>query len=158
MGRLSGSLRCHYGNDNENVTKTIAFRLGKQQLSTCITLFCTCLCRHSTTTTWMAQFHVISKTRTYDDEILFLFLNLNIFLDNSTPGKFAYIRQSERVEIIALNFLSEVFAAFAVVVRTLRAEDGDGSENVAEKVNSRSFNLHRDYSKSLTLSNVGEPS
>ena len=41
---------------------------------------------------------------------------------------------------------------------TLRSEDGDGSKNVAEKVNSRSFNLHRDYSKSLTLSNVGEPS
>ena len=41
---------------------------------------------------------------------------------------------------------------------TLRSEDGDGSENVAEKVNSRSFNLYRDYSKSLTLSNVGEPS
>ena len=41
---------------------------------------------------------------------------------------------------------------------TLRSEDGDGGENVAEKVNSRSFNLHRDYSKSLTLSNVGEPS
>ena len=44
---------------------------------------------------------------------------------------------------------------------TLRSEDGDGRENVAEKVNSRSFNLHYDYSKyskSLTLSNVGEPS
>ena len=41
---------------------------------------------------------------------------------------------------------------------TLRSEDGDGSENVAEKVNSRSFNLHRDYSKSLTLSDVSEPS
>ena len=41
---------------------------------------------------------------------------------------------------------------------TLRSEDGDGSENVAEKVNSRSFNLHRDYSRSLTLLNVGEPS
>ena len=44
--------------------------------------------------------------------------------------------------------------------RDLRSEDGDGRENVAEKVNSRSFNLHRDYSKyskSLTLSNVGEP-
>ena len=39
---------------------------------------------------------------------------------------------------------------------TLRSEAGDGRENVAEKVNSRSFNLHRDYSKSLTLSNVGE--
>ena len=33
---------------------------------------------------------------------------------------------------------------------SLRSEDGDGSENVAEKVNSRSLNLHRDYSKSLT--------
>ena len=43
-------------------------------------------------------------------------------------------------------------------VGTLRSEDGDGRENVAEKVNSRSFNLHRDYSESLTLSNVGEPS
>ena len=41
---------------------------------------------------------------------------------------------------------------------TLRSEDGYGTENVAEKVNSRSFNLQRDYSKSLTLSNVGEPS
>ena len=41
---------------------------------------------------------------------------------------------------------------------TLRSENGEGSENVAEKVNSRSFNLHRDYSKSLALSNVGEPS
>ena len=43
-------------------------------------------------------------------------------------------------------------------VGTLRSEGGDGSEDVAEKVNSRSFNLHRDYSKSLTSSNVGEPS
>ena len=44
-------------------------------------------------------------------------------------------------------------------VVTLRSEDGDSRENVAEKVNSRSFSLHRDYSKSLTvtLSNVGEP-
>ena len=41
---------------------------------------------------------------------------------------------------------------------TVRSEDGDGSENVAEKVKFRSFNHHRDYSKSLTLSNVGEPS
>ena len=49
------------------------------------------------------------------------------------------------------NFLSDVFAAFAVVVGTLRSKDGDGSENVAEKVNSRSFNLHRDNSKSVTL-------
>ena len=44
------------------------------------------------------------------------------------------------------------------MVGTLKCEDGDGRENVTEKVNSPSFNLHRDYSKSLTLSNVGEPS
>ena len=34
----------------------------------------------------------------------------------------------------------------------------DGSENVASKLNLRSFGLHGDYSNSLTLSNVGEPS
>ena len=32
---------------------------------------------------------------------------------------------------------------------TLKSEDGDGRENVTEKVNSRSFSLHRGYSKSL---------
>ena len=46
---------------------------------------------------------------------------------------------------------------FVKLTRTLRSEDGDGREKVAEKVNSRPFNLRRDYSKSLTLSNVGEP-
>ena len=57
--------------------------------------------------------------------------------------------------------LFAILDAVAVVVSikgTLRSEDSDGSENVAGKVNSRSFNLYRDYSKSLTLSNVGEPS
>ena len=34
----------------------------------------------------------------------------------------------------------------------------DGSENVASKMNLRSFGPHRDYSNSLTLSNVGKPS
>ena len=32
--------------------KSSRFRLAKQQLCTCITLFCTILCRHCTTTTW----------------------------------------------------------------------------------------------------------
>ena len=46
-----------------------------------------------------------------------------------------------------------------MLVATLRSEGGDGGVNVAEKVNqARSFNLHRDYFKSLTLSNLGEPS
>ena len=44
-----------------------------------------------------------------------------------------------------------VLAAVGRTLGTLKSEDGDGRENVTEKVNSRSFNLHRDYSKSLTL-------
>ena len=55
-------------------------------------------------------------------------------------------------------FLSSLCTGFHEAIGTLRSEDGDGGQNVAEKVNSRSFNLHSDYSKSLTLSNVGEPS
>ena len=42
--------------------------------------------------------------------------------------------------------------------RDLKIRGRRWQENVAEKVNSRSFNLHRDYSKSLDLSNEGEPS
>ena len=52
------------------------------------------------------------------DEFPFLFLNLDIFRKTSTPGKFAYFRQSEHVGIIALkfqrtriHFLCDVFAA-----------------------------------------------
>ena len=62
------------------------------------------------------------------------------------------------------RFATTIFSAtqrcniVATLIGTLRSEDGDGRENVAEKVNSCSFNLRRDYSKSLTLSNVGEPS
>ena len=48
--------------------------------------------------------------------------------------------------------------SLSLLLGTLRYEDGDGRQNVAEKVNSRSFNLHRDYFKLLTLSNVDEPS
>ena len=39
---------------------------------------------------------------------------------------------------------------------SLRSEDDGGRENVAEEMNSRSFNLYRNYSRSLTLSNIGE--
>ena len=50
------------------------------------------------------------------------------------------------------------FSSLLFIRGTLRSEGGYGRENVAEKVNSRSINLHCDYSKSLTLSSVGEPS
>ena len=40
------------GDGNENGKKAKGFRLAKQHLCTCITLFCTFVCRHRTTTTW----------------------------------------------------------------------------------------------------------
>ena len=59
-----------------------------------------------------------------------------------------------KFEAERIHLLGDVFAVVVVVVTalgTLRSQDGDGRENVAEKVDSRSFNLHSDYSKSLTL-------
>ena len=39
---------------------------------------------------------------------------------------------------------------------SLRYRDGHGHENVASKVNLRSFDLYRDHSNSFTLSNASE--
>ena len=61
------------------------------------------------------------------------------------------------IKAVCAHFYSDLGPLF-LILGTLRSEDGGGRENVAEKANSRSFNLHRSYSKSLTLSNVGEPS
>ena len=43
-----------------------------------------------------------------------------------------------------------------VLIGSLSNDDGDGSENVPEKVNSRCFKLHRSYFNSFNLSNVGD--
>ena len=43
--------------------------------------------------------------------------------------------------------------SYVEILGTLRSEDGNGRESVAEKVNSRSFNLHRKvYSKMIVKS------
>ena len=42
------------------------------------------------------------------------------------------------------------------VIRDFTIGRRDGSENVASKMNLRSFGLYRDYSSSLTLSNASE--
>ena len=39
----------------------------------------------------------LKKTQTRDDEIFFLFLNLSAVLKKSTPGKFASIRNFQRI-------------------------------------------------------------
>ena len=65
-------------------------------------------------------FRVLCRTQTSNDEILFLFLNLDVVPRNSTSGGFAYIWQSKWVGIIAIktermqiHFLSDVLIAAA---------------------------------------------
>ena len=64
-------------------------------------------------------------------------------------------RVSNKIILLSMRHSKFLGKSLQLTVWTLRSEDEDGSENVAEKVNSRSFNLHRDYAKSLALSNVG---
>ena len=121
-----GRVRCHDGNSNVRKRhKSNRFRLAYQQLSTARAprFFVHCFAVNARLRRELPNFYVSSTSWTYDDKFLFLSLNLNFFLKNSTPGKFAHIGQSERVGIIALkfqrtqsHFLSEVFAAVAVVV------------------------------------------
>ena len=49
-------------------------------------------------------FDVLWRTWTYDDELSFLFLNLNKILKSSTPGKFTCIWHIERVQKDAIKF------------------------------------------------------
>ena len=45
--------------------------------------------------------------------------------------------------------------AVSVIIESLSNEDGNGIENVTQKVNSRRFKLHRSYCNSFNSSNVG---
>ena len=72
---------------------------------------------HGTTTTWNLQMGRLSWW-TYDDKFSFLFFTQDKILKNSTPGKIAYIRQIERVQIdtiefekTQIHFFSDVFIA-----------------------------------------------
>ena len=57
------------------------FRFAKQQLCTWITLFCTFLCRHCTTTTWKCLIsRFVELTGTQDNNFPFLFLNFDTVL------------------------------------------------------------------------------
>ena len=110
---------------SQSLTKdfTIRRRDGnekKQQLCTCISLFCTFLCRFCTTTTWNYLIFLFREDVNKQRHNFNLFLNLNMVLRNSTPEGFAYIWQSKWVGIIAIktertqiHFWSDVFAAVA---------------------------------------------
>ena len=98
--------------------KSRRFRLVKQELCACITLFCTFLCRPCTTTTWKCLI-----LRFVEDVKFFVFLNFDTEFCNSTSGKFANIWWIERdwtsaikFEAARIRFLSDVFVVVAVVV------------------------------------------
>ena len=58
--------------------KSNEFRLAKQQLCTCMTRFCTFLCRRCMTVTWKCLlFNVLSRTGPQDNNFVFLFLNFD---------------------------------------------------------------------------------
>ena len=115
---------------------------AKQHLCTCITLFGTFLCRHCTNTTWkflISCFKEDVKTRQRN----FVSLSeLGIIRRKWSLQQIACVRQSKRVEIIAIEIertcthsLSDVFAtvAFVVALGTLSNGDSDGNENVKKK-------------------------
>ena len=115
-----GSVINDDGDGNKNGKKAIGWDKQKKQLCTpCITLFCTFLSRHCTTTTWNCQSNF---TFWQDNDFLFLLLNLNQSV-RIQPQKIANIWRIERdgispIKFIAarIHFLSHVFVAVALTV------------------------------------------
>ena len=98
------------------------FKLVKQQLCTCITLFCTFLCRRCTTTTWKCLISLFVEDVKTKQRLFSSFPELCSLLD-LTPEKFVNIWRIKRVgisaikfEVARIHFLSDVFVAVAVVV------------------------------------------
>ena len=111
-----------------------------------------------------AYFHVLWRTWTQDHDFLFLLLNFDTIFKNWSPDKnyqhltnWTRWNKRDKVKSSATSLLEWRFRSRRRrIMGTLRPDEGDGRENVAEKVISRFFNLHCDYSKLITLSNVGE--
>ena len=98
--------------------------------------------------------------------ILFPSLKLSALLKKSTPGKFAYICHFQQIGINLTVFGKREFIlkvtfslplpSSMLKLSSFSIEDGDDSENVTFKMNSRFFKLCCVYSNSLKISNVGE--
>ena len=84
--------------------KSNRFRSAKQQLRTCITLFVHFFAVTSRLRRELPNFAFYRQREHTTTNFSGLSLNLNVFLKNSNPGKFAYFGQSERVVMIALQF------------------------------------------------------
>ena len=103
--------------------KSKRFRQGKQQLCTCITLFCTFLCRRCTTTTWKCLISRFVEDGNTGQQLSFSFLELWYSPSELNCQKIANIWRIKRdgksaikFEAARIHFLSDVFVAFSVVV------------------------------------------
>ena len=80
--------------------KSNRFRLAKQQLCTCITLFCTFLCLRRETSQFQVSWSREDKTAIF----LFFPLNFNTVLQNSTRENFTSICRIEQDGKSSVNF------------------------------------------------------
>ena len=103
--------------------KSKRFRLTKQQLGTCITLFCTFLSSRCTTTTWKCLISRFVEDGNTGQQPSFSFLELWYSPSELNSQRIANIWRIKRDGISAImfeaariHFLSDVFVAFSVVV------------------------------------------
>ena len=87
--------------------KSNMLRLAKQQLCKCITLFCTFLCRHSTTTAWKCLISRFVENVNTREHLHFSFPELRyslLELNSTPPAKIANIWRTEGDGISAIKF------------------------------------------------------
>ena len=142
------------------------FSSAETQLCKCITRFCTFLCRRCTSTKWKCLIPLLMEDANTRQRLSFFFPDLWYSPSEFNSRKISqhlinWTRWSKRDKVWSSAtslFTCRFRSRRRRIIETLRSDNGDGRENVAEKVISRFFNLHCDYSKSITLSNVGESS
>ena len=125
MARMDG-VRVQRATTTVTATRTAKwkrFGQGKQQLGTCITLFCTFLSSRCTTTTWKCLISRFVEDGNTGQQLSFSFLELWHSPSEPNSQKIANIWRIKRDGISAIkfeaawiHFLSDVFVAFSVVV------------------------------------------
>ena len=125
MTRMDG-VRVQRATTTVTATRTAKwkrFGLAKQQLCTCITLFCTFLSRRCTTTTWKCLISRFVEDGNTGQQLSFSFPELWYSPSELNCQKIANIWRIKRdgksaikFEAARIHFLSDVFVAFSVVV------------------------------------------
>ena len=120
MTRMDG-VRVQRATTTVTATRTAKwkrFGQGKQQLCTCITLFCTFLSRRCTTTTWKCLISRFVEDGNTGQQLSFSFLELWYSPSELNSQKIANIWQTEpdgisaiKFEAARIHFLSDVFVA-----------------------------------------------